>query len=31
VVVWDGEGFCASTDESDLSFLQGVTDSPGVW
>ena len=27
MVVWDGEGFLASTDESDASFLQGVTDS----
>lgn len=31
MVVWDGEGFLASTDESDTSFLKGVTDSPGGW
>lgn len=31
MVVWDGEGFLTSTDESDAAFLQRVTDSPGGW
>lgn len=31
MVVWDGEGFLISTDKSDVSFLQRVTDSAGGW